>query len=179
MKKILAGIMGLLMLASLAMATAPAAPTLYNQLYWDQVIGNNIYVTGNTEDFNKSGTHGRDSLKGADTIVLVNNYQLEPSFEYIAQLYDSAGAADSSILYCKITSIDGKYSQGWSILDSAHFTHGTTMNTVVANAVPTSSVSYGGFVSIRIIKYTATLITKVFRFELIRRGPLKKGMFGY
>jgi hypothetical protein len=179
MKKILAGIMGLLMLASLAMATAPAAPTLYNQLYWDQAIGNNIYLTGNTEDYNKSGTHGRDSLKGADTIILVNNYPIESEYEYIAQLYDSAGAADSSILYCQIVSMDKKYSQGWTILDSAHFTHGTTMNTMVANAIPTSSVGYGGFINVRIIKYTATLITKVFRFELIRRSPVKKGMFGY
>jgi hypothetical protein len=72
--------------------------------------------------------------------------------------------------------MDGKYAQSDSALDSAQGT--ASAGQFLTINLPGSSVSYGGFLSLKIWKRTASLVTKIWRFELIQRRPYGKGIFG-
>jgi hypothetical protein len=175
MKKILASFSLVLFIVSVAMAGLPTAPTLYNNNEWDVILSNNIYTTGNSQGTNASGTTGRDSLVGKDTIVLLNKYPIVPGYQYIAQVYDSSGVVDT--VHYKFTgfSLDGKYAQADSALDSAVGI--ASAKQFQAINLPGTGVQYFGYMSLKMWKPTAAVTTKVWRFELVRRKPFVKGLF--
>jgi hypothetical protein len=175
MKKILSVFTLVLFAVSVVMAALPTAPTLYNNNDYDVIKSNNIYTTANDQGLNASGKYGRDSLVGKDTIWLLNKFPIQPGYQYIAQVYDSAGLLDTIHYKSTMYDFSGVYAQADSALDSAQGT--ASAKQFQAINLPGTGVYYAGYMSLKMWKPTATIVTKVWRFELVRRRPFVKGIF--
>jgi hypothetical protein len=108
-------------------------------------------------------------------MYLLNKYPIAPGYQYIAQVYDSAGLLDTIHYKTTMYSMDGKYAQADSALDSAQGLAAKTQFQPIN--LPGTGVFYAGYMTLRMWKPTATIVTKVWRFELVRRKPFVKGLF--
>jgi hypothetical protein len=160
MKKIL----GLLLvtIVAFAYAGAPSTPTMYGPLRGECVLSNNIFSTSNSEGLHSTT---KDTLQGADTIRLLNKYKMEQGWSYIAQLTDSAGAADTVKFMQYTYGSDGSTLMNTVAIDSicgADDVNGVNIQLTAGQSL------MGSRLTLQAIKWIATLKTKIYRFELWR-----------
>ena len=175
MKKVLASLTLLFVIVGAIMAAAPTAPTLYNNTDASVVLSNDIYAVGNSQAGN-NGT-GRDSLKGQDTIVLLNKYPVDARYQYVAQIWDSTKSTDTLHYEIQYYSGDGRYKSAiTTTLDSAiGGSPAAGVSGFKAIDLALNQTSWPGFVTLTVRKPTTAQNALIRRFELIQRRPRSAG----
>jgi hypothetical protein len=117
---------------------------------------------------NYTYSHAKDSLNGADTVTLLSKYFLNDNSTYYFQITDSAGTADTIRLEYQSYDLNGNKG-AWTVGDSIK---GIADNKLYTASLPSTLVYKPSYISVRAIKWTGTLISKIRRFEIVR-CPIK------
>lgn len=167
MSKILSIFIVLIGIITASHAAAPTTPTVYGPTDYECIYSWNILTqSAPTGTGYNPGTVVKDTLNGQDSISFVTKYPLQPGWEYFLQIKDSTGTADSFKVRVDVYGFDGSTLMNTAILDTLG---GAT--TYKCIGMPFSTIGYGQKVTIKLVKWIATLKAKVYRAELMRRQP--------
>ena len=172
-------LLSVLLFALVAFAATPTAPTLYNNCLVQGVVNSNVYKTGNNLNIAGSSSFslgGRDSLKGADTIVLLNKFPLNRDLQYAAQVWDSGGVADTIKYEIQYYSMDGLYKGASTLIDSAAGSAPAAgIKRLKTIDLAVNQTFWPGYITLIAKKPVATLVSKIYNFSLVSREAKTSG----
>lgn len=173
MKKILT-ITLLFVIASVVYSASPTAPTLYGPVKFECVYSWNVRTAAAPSIpgiYTPSAP--KDSIVGAaDTTVLLNKFKIEPGWDYVIQMNDSNGAADSFYIEQTVYGSDNSTKMSVIKIDSTG-----PSSTYKAIQLTVNNTVYGSYVTIKAYKLVATLKAVINRFELYRRKAASNRLF--
>lgn len=161
-------ILGLIALVSFVSAAASfTAPTNYQLLGPADVIWTWEVATEASPRYMNGYNPGTalDKMTGADTIALLTKFPLDKGSYYAFQLVDSAGTADSFVVEFSVWSADG-YQSAWVRADTIAGLN--AVNKFTTLTIPTTIAYKPAKVSVRAVKWIATLVSKVRSIEVVK-----------
>ena len=165
-------ILSILVLASAIFAAASyTAPTNYQMLGpADAIWGWKVATEASPKYLNgyNPGT-ALDKMTGADTITLLTKFPVDKDGLYSFVIVDSAGAADSFRVEFSVWS--GGFQGAWTPADTIAGV--AAVNKITTVTIPSGITQNPTWVSMRAVKWIATLVAKVRYLEVQKRSLVK------
>lgn len=172
MKKILT-LASVLLFVAIAFAASPTAPTLYGPVKAECIYSWNVRTASAPSIPGVyTPTALKDSMVGADTIILLNKFKVDPGWDYVIQMSDSNGAADSFYIEQSVYGSDNSTIVNVTKIDSTG-----PSSRYKAVQLTVNSTLYGPSITLKAIKTVATLKAVITRFEVWKRRASSNKLF--